>query len=179
MNPDIRKLVFSYNGNVIDEKLTIEKIINEYDKERKTMDIYAKEMSKIDNIKIKDIICPVCCDDALIKFENYKINLYNCKNGHERNQILFKDFMNTQKLDLSKIICNNCNNVNKYNNNTFFECVKCGQNLCSNCKSNHDNKHDIINYELKNYICHKHKEIFTLYCEDCKNNICINVNMSI
>ena len=142
MHPEIMLLVLSYNGNVIDEKLTIEKIINEYDKERKTMDIYAKEMSKIDNIKIKDIICPVCCDDALIKFENYKINLYNCKNGHERNQILFNDFMNTQKLDLSKIICNNFNNVNKYNNNTFFECVTCGKNLCSNCKSNHDNKHD-------------------------------------
>ena len=173
MNPDVRNFVLSYKGNVINEELTIEKIIDEIDKERKIMDIYAKEMSKIDNIIIKDVICPVCCDDALIKFDNYKINLSDCKKGHKTTQILFKDFMNTQKLDLSKIICNNCKIVNKFNNSTFFECFTCGQNLCSNCKSNHNNKHDIINYEIKNYICHKHKEKFSLYCEDCKNNICI------
>ena len=172
MNPE-KEFVLYYNGNVIKEELAIEKVINEYDKERKTMDIYVKEMKEIENIKLTNIICPVCCEEALLKIDNYKINLYDCKNGHETNQILFKNFMSTQKVDLSRIICDNCKIVNKFNDNSFFECFTCGQNLCSSCKSNHNNKHDIINYEIKNYICHKHKEFFSLYCENCKKNICI------
>ena len=44
-------------------------------------------------------------------------------------------------------------------------------NLCPLCKSNHDETHTIIHYDNKNYICHKHNEIYIEYCEDCKIDI--------
>ena len=43
-----------------------------------------------DNIKeSKEIICPNCNENILIKFNEYKINLFNCKNNHKKNNILF------------------------------------------------------------------------------------------
>ena len=38
---------------------------------------------------------------------------------------------------------------------------------------NHDNSHNIINYNDKNYICRKHNEKFVKYCKECKENICM------
>ena len=46
-------------------------------------------------------------------------------------------------------------------------------NLCPLCKLNHEKTHKIINYDLKNYICYKHDDIYTKYCSDCKLNLCI------
>ena len=47
-------------------------------------------------------------------------------------------------------------------------------NLCPLCKSIHNKKHSIINYDLKNYICNKHSETFVKYCEDCKIDLCFS-----
>ena len=41
-------------------------------------------------IKSKEIICPKCNENILIKIDEYKINLYNCKSNHEINNILLK-----------------------------------------------------------------------------------------
>ena len=43
-------------------------------------------------------------------------------------------------------------------------------NLCPLCKSNYDNKLNIINYELKNYICDIHNKEYISYFEECKKN---------
>ena len=45
--------------------------------------------------------------------------------------------------------------------------------LCPLCRSNHQNNHNIINYNDKNYLCKKHNDNFIKYCKDCKENICI------
>jgi hypothetical protein len=70
--------------------------------------------------EIKDIICPKYKENILIKTENYKINLYDCKNKHNINNILFEEFIKTQKI---KIICNICKNKNKSStfNKEFFK----------------------------------------------------------
>ena len=47
-------------------------------------------------------------------------------------------------------------------------------NLCPLCKSIHDKKHNIINYDNKNYTCNKHNETFIKYCEDCKIDLCLS-----
>ena len=39
---------------------------------------------------------------------------------------------------------------------------------------NHDKNHNIINYDIKNYICEKHNEPFVEYCNDCKIDICLS-----
>ena len=46
-------------------------------------------------------------------------------------------------------------------------------NLCPLCKSNHNKKHKIINYDQKFYVCKKHDKEYNSYCETCKNDICI------
>ena len=45
----------------------------------------------------------------------YKINLYDCKNRHRMNNILLNEFENTQYIDISKIICDECKEKNKGN----------------------------------------------------------------
>ena len=47
-------------------------------------------------------------------------------------------------------------------------------NLYPLYKSIHDKKHNIINYDNKNYTCNKHNETFIKYCEDCKIDLCLS-----
>jgi coproporphyrinogen III oxidase len=51
--------------------------------------------------------------------------------------------------------------------------LKCGIKLCPVCKSNHDRKHHIINYDQKDYICNKHNNGYIKYCNECKKNFCL------
>ena len=154
---------------------------NSFDKEQRKMNVLAnnindtKENTKESIIKSKDIICPECGEIAKISIKNYKISIYDCKNGHKINNLSFNEFEDAQKVDLSKIICNQCKENNKNNtyNREFFKCLNCNMNICPFCKEKHNKIHNIINYVDKNYICSKHNEKFSKYCNDCKMNICI------
>ena len=136
------------------------------------------KINQIDNsnqnsINLKNIICPECGENTQIKIEGFKINLFGCKNGHNLKNILLENFENTQKLDNSKIICNQCKENNKNNNNGFYYCLNCKINLCSSCKENHDKNHDIIDHEKKKNICEIHNEKYIKHCNQCQLNICI------
>ena len=162
---NINNIYLIYNGNIINEELTIKEIINEEDKKRDIINILISENEdENDNIKnedmneikeIKEIICQECKENILIKIEDYKFNLYNCKNGHKYNNILIKELEQYEKLDISKIICNICNINNKGNtyNNEIYKCITCNNNICPLCKTKHDKDHIIINYDNKNNIC--------------------------
>ena len=153
---EINSLYFIYSGNYLNDELTFEEIANEEDKERNKMNILVTENKIPDinpnstNILSKNIICPKCKENAKIKFNDYKFSIYDCKNGHETNNILIKDFEKTQYIDFSKIICEKCKN-NKSNsyNNIFYRCNSCKINICPLCKSGHDKSHFIINYGFK------------------------------
>ena len=180
LEKDINSLFFVYSGNIIiNDELNFEKIANKDDKLRNKMNIMVNDKNypelKSPIKKSKDIICPKCFENIKINIEDYNIFLYDCKNGHEFDNISLNEFEETQKVDISKIICNVCNDTNKNEtcNNIFFRCNSCQKNLCPICKSSHDKTHYIINYDLKKYICENHNEIFTLYCKTCKNNICM------
>ena len=118
-------------------------IISKEDKERNIMNILVNEIYKTvikeNIIKSKEIICPKCYENIFIKIEEYKINLFNCKNKHNINNILLKDYGN---IDISKIICDICKVKNKSQtyNNEFYRCNICKINICPLCKSNHNNK---------------------------------------
>jgi len=177
---DINKLYFIYGSNKINLELTFEQIINEVDKARNKMNILVYEnnhniLADDGIIKSEDIICPKCGDHCLIDFNDYKIRLYECEKGHEINNILLNEFYNTQIINLNNIICNKCNNVNKNMtyNKQFFKCLTCKQNMCPTCKSVHDNKHKIINYQNIKYICDEHNDSYYSYCNECKVNLCI------
>ena len=125
-------------------------------------------------IKPKDISCPKCGEISRINITDYKI-LLQCKNGHNKGNILLNEYKNTQKIDISKIICDECKINNKSNTyqNIFYRCNKCKKNLCPLCKDNHNKEHKIINYEEKDYICKEHNQKYTSYCEKCKKNLCL------
>ena len=123
----------------------------------------------------KDIIWPDCKENCLMDIKDFKINFHKCKNNHENNNILLNNYELTQKKDLNEIKCDICqnNNKGKTHNNEFYICNNCNKNICPLCKSIHNNNHNIINYEDKNYICKEHNDIFNKYCKTCNKNICI------
>ena len=177
-NVDINTLIFLYSGQKIDGNLSISKIINNTDLERNKMNILVLDKKDELNsllIKSKDIICPKCKEYAKIDISDYKI-LLQCKNGHTSDNIFLNEYENTQKIDIYKIICDECKTNNKGNSykNIFYRCNGCKKNLCIKCKDKHNNEnHNIINYDDKNYICDIHNDKFISYCKECNKNICL------
>ena len=174
---DKNSIMFLYSGNIVDQDLKLSEMIGNEEANKITILVFSK-----DNInecktleKSKYIICPKCKENIKYKIDEYKINLYECKNGHKVDNILLNEFWNTQYIDISKIICDKCKEKNKSNTykNEFYKCLECGINICPLCKSSHDKSHNIINYEQKNYICQKHGDIYVKYCKKCKLNICL------
>ena len=154
------------NNIIIDNKKIKENDIKNENKKEK------EKEKKI--IKSNEIICPECGNFTKIKIDNYNIDLGECENKHKKNNILFNEFEDTQKIDLSKIICDVCKERNKANNeDKFFKCFSCSKNLCSLCKNSHDKTHKIVDYEEKNYICERHNDTFVKYCTKCEQNICM------
>ena len=86
-----------------------------------------------------------------------------------------KEFENSQYINESNIKCDICNKNNKLNtyNKIFYRCNNCKMNICPLCKLNHDKSHNLIDYEVKNYICEKHNEMYISYSNNCKINICM------
>ena len=75
-----------------DKNITFAQIANTFDKARKKMNIFvmSNEKTYIDDnntkARAKNIICPKCSENIKIKkIENYKIDLYECKNNHKYN----------------------------------------------------------------------------------------------
>ena len=175
------KLYYLYNGSIVNKELTFNEQANEFDKSRKKMNIIVSDNDQSQSkqstktIISKDVICPDCKEDILIDIQNFKINLHDCKNKHTKLNILINKYEETQKIDLNKIICEVCNRNNKGNthNNDFYICNTCNKSICPLCRSVHDKKHKIIDYDDKNYICKKHNDSFTKYCKTCNENICI------
>ena len=116
-----------YRGQLIDEE-TKEDEIQKDENDKRIILIYDINDTTIKSnlINSKEVICPICKENCLMKIEEYKLKLYNCKNKHE-TILLISEFEETQKIDLSKIICNICNSRNKGNtyNNEFFKCINC------------------------------------------------------
>ena len=193
INKEISNIYFLYNGDIINEDSKIDKYCekkgNEAFGKEEELRILVSEFEENENDlmnlkKSKDIICPVCKEICLIKFNDYKITLYNCKNKHYFTNILFSEFDDFQKIDESKITCGNCNNTkSETHNNQFFKCYNCNYNLCPLCKSFHNKNHIIIDYDLNNYLCNKHNERYIIYSKENFENYCelcqIDINKNI
>ena len=177
---------YLYQGNKIDTNLALDKFINQEDKSKNLITIMVMKLSSDETLKNNKvinksgyIICPICKEKSLININNYRASLYNCKNGHNNSDIELDKFEQTQKIDLSEILCDQCKNNNMGNvfKNVFYRCMTCKLNLCPICKLEHskknDEKHKIINYDQKDYKCEIHDELYIKYCKDCKLNLCI------
>ena len=177
---DVNDLFFLYNDNIINKELKFEEQINIIDKDTNGMKIKVKEINKkqLNKNKIfsKGIVCPKCYDNINIKIEDYIITMYNCKNNHKLENLQIKDFIKKQIIDISKIKCSICNEINENNkfNNEIYKCLTCNNNLCPVCKEDHDHNHRIVNFEKRNIICNKHNDLYTQYCNDCHIYMCLN-----
>ena len=166
---DIKSVYFLYSGNKIEDKKSFSTLANSFDKERKRMSVIVTpsnfQEEKTSKVKVKQVICPICGENSRIKIENYKVNLFMCKNGHESKNLFLNEYVLAPELDQSKIKCDKCKINDKGNtfNNQFFICLNCKLNLCPLCNSSHDKSHNIINYDDKNYICNIHNELFNSY----------------
>ena len=172
----INSLIILYGGNIIkgdEQYLTFNQTANKHDKARKKMSFIVydnTEKIKIE-IKSKEIICPKCKENILIKITNYKIQLFGCKNGHT-TFLSFKDFEKSQYI---KIICDKCKEryMEEFRLTKFYKCYECNINLCNICQKSHNNYHNIMNYGDIKYCCGKHNnDAFAKYCNDCKMDIC-------
>ena len=114
-----------YNGKLLDEEIK-EDQIPKNENNKKIILIYKYNDTIINNNIFQDskeVICPTCKENCLIEIKDYKILLYNCKNGHTKNNILLNEYKETQKINISDIICNICKERNKGNthNNEFYK----------------------------------------------------------
>jgi len=155
---------FLYNGCMVKEELKIEEINNE-DNELKIL-VYEIEDDDKCKEKLKDskyIICPSCKEICFIDINNYKIDLFNCKNNHCFSNLLLSELNDFQKINESKIKCHKCNiDKSETINNNFYKCLDCNINLCPLCNSSHKKNHKTIDYEIKNICCNNHGERYIL-----------------
>ena len=80
---------YLYNGTEINKELPFNEQANDFDKNRRKMNIIVTnndtKIKEKKEIISKDIICPECKENILLDIKNYKINLYECKNKHNIN----------------------------------------------------------------------------------------------
>ena len=155
---DPNNVFFIANGRQINPEDKIENQISQSNKENKKLKILVQLIERTTIIeqfaKSKDIICPECKEPCRIKTDNFKISLFGCINNHTKT-LKIKDFIDSQKINISNIKCEKCKIKNKGNcpNNEFYKCLTCNTNICLLCKPTHQSNHNIINYDHKNYIC--------------------------
>ena len=116
-----KELFFLCGGNKLDEELTFTEIAKNTGKDCDKINVLVEEIKKEEKSsflkKSKNIICPECAENARISLNEYKISLYECKNGHKKENIQLNEFKKTQYIDESAIICDNC----KTNKSEIYE----------------------------------------------------------
>ena len=92
-------LIYIYNGDKINEDLKFNQIIRNNEANINILVYNNKNKNEKDKeIILNEIICPKCQENILIDIKDYKINLYECKNGHKIDNILLSEFENIQKI---------------------------------------------------------------------------------
>ena len=174
-----RMIHILYNGLILNQEFTFNQCANNLDKRSKIMNVIVyeemKDQSEVKQkiIKSKYIICPKCHENAFLEIKNFKISIINCKNGHRTENLDIKEFEETQRIDISKIRCANCQNTKcEATDNKFFICNSCKKNLCPRCKDNHEQTHKIKIYEENQFYCIEHNDPFISYCVKCKTDLC-------
>ena len=111
-------IFYTYAGKAgFKEELTFEEIANKEDRKRNKMNVlvynYEVTVKNKDIIKSKNIICPECKENIKMDIKDYKINLYDCINGHIMENILLNEFDEIQNIDLLNIKCAVCKRIIK------------------------------------------------------------------
>ena len=189
----INQLYFLYNGAKITQNSTLEELLNETDKERKTMNILVEEIlqSEIHSFsKTLDendflIKCANCVNIPEITKLVYKNNsvfiTYKCKNQHYDEDVEISKFL--QKICIPKeneYNCSFCFSFSDKNKFLLF-CNKCKKIICNNnlCMLKHNSSKECgfgNNYLISAYniekICSAHGDKINFYCINCEKSFC-------
>ena len=97
---------FLYDGIILNEQTTENKILMNQNDQKYIIIVQndSNNTSKDVMIKSKAIICPQCQEPAIISIDNYHLTISGCKNGHKTEDIKIKDFYDTQKINITKIL---------------------------------------------------------------------------
>ena len=201
INRDINDFNYLYNGEKIinyeykklSELNDTDDIINisVYEKNDLNENSIENEKNIQESVKLKisdHIICPRCKKMSEIDINNFKICIKNCDNNHSMPGLYLNDFINTQYIDESRIICHECKksekeliSPNKKDSLKLLQC-SCGIIICQSCfpkhketqekQENGGKKHYSVEYQDKDYFCFEHNTMFIAFCHKCKKNIC-------
>ena len=127
---------------------------------------------EINKLLSKEIICPECKENSFLNIKDFNINLFGCKKNHKINNLSLYKFEDSQKLDNSNNSCSQCK-INNISSEEFFVCYTCNKKICSKCRENHDNNHEVIKYNDRNFICKSHNKKFKKYCKSCNEDLCV------
>ena len=102
-----KALIFMYNGNIIqNDELTFNEVANLEDKKRNKMNLLVVEAEFTTQfqteeiiIKANNIICPKCNEDIKLNIKDYTINLFECKNKHDIDNIFWMNLI-THKISI-------------------------------------------------------------------------------
>ena len=175
----LESIIFLYNGIMINKDSELKDLLSDINQNELKILVHDKnnnEQNVNSNIILsKYPICRECGGIIRIDIKDYKINLFECDKGHVIKGLTFEEYIEMQKLDETKIICDNCKKTNKAMTfkKQFYKCISCKMNLCPLCESQHNKSHGIISYDEKDYNCQIHNDIYNSYCNNCKKNICI------
>lgn len=126
----LNSVYFISNGSQIKLDQTLENAMTEFEKQNQKIKVLVNMIEDKSNdkkeviIKSKDIICPGCSEPCRITLENCKIKLFGCVNNHITEDIRLLNFPGTQKVNISKIICDKCK-VNNKGESTDYKFYKC------------------------------------------------------
>ena len=174
-------LIFLCHGANLNLESTFNEEIKDEDKKNNRIIVVVynndNSLDSAQTTKSKKIICPICKENCRMCIINYKIILFECKNGHKTNNILLKEFDNKQQINEYLITCDVCDYENKGSSheNKFYQCLTCKKKLGVLCKEKHKKEeHNIIEYDKKDYYCEIHNDYFYSYCQECRLDICMN-----
>ena len=178
----MNSVYFISNGNLIKPDQTLENSMTQMEKENQKIKVLVNMIEDKSNdkkqviIKSKDIICPKCREPCRITLEDCTIKLFGCINNHITSGIGLLKFPKTQKINISKIICDKCkiNNKGDSTDHKFYKCLTCKKNLCILCKVTHQSDHNIIRDDLINNVCPEHNEQLIKFCVNCNLNTCFS-----
>ena len=181
INKLFNEVYFLYGGNIIDINEKLSNVMNRVDKERKRIVILLQD-NDFDAKKIlehNNPLCNICTTPCQKKNDEYKMCL-NCPNGHIKNNVTIKEYIESQKIESSKIVCDECKVKNRGNCNEFYYCIRCDINICETCKIKHRKKHKrshrrfIVAYDERYSKCLYHLKEFNSVCLNCEKDLCPN-----
>jgi hypothetical protein len=141
---------------------------------------HKKEITITAQKKLRVVKCPKCkCNDCIVNLKDYVLSYYGCKYNHTFTTV-YDEYINDQKIDTSELRCNapGCDRTQQNYALGFYKCLTCSDLVshstyfCKEHKELHEQDHETVKYDKKNYYCEKHFKPFVKYCFTHKENLC-------